>query len=175
MSNDLVFPSALLGSLPPHLLCCHSFHSSQHLPRAFHLWCTAGGFVTLGASVPARKICLSRCKRVSEGCIQFFFFPHQGRVFLWMWLLRNSRSQLDTISAGKRKKDQPRPRSQNANHPSEGSGTFREKRKCGHNFYFFLKKFLFLLLFFLGGRITQKKPLVRHLATQQKYQNTSSV
>lgn len=81
MSNDLVFPSALLGSLPPHLLCCHSFHSSQHLPRAFHLWCTAGGFVTLGASVPARKICLSRCKRVSEGCIQFFFSPHRGEYF----------------------------------------------------------------------------------------------
>lgn len=82
MSNDLVFPSALLGSLPPHLLCCHSFHSSQHLPRAFHLWCTAGGFVTLGASVPARKICLSRCKRVSKGCIQFFFSPTGESIFM---------------------------------------------------------------------------------------------
>lgn len=70
----------LFPSLPLHLLCCHSFHCSQHLPLAFHLWCTAGGFVTLSASVPVRKICLSRCKHVSKGSIQFFP-PHRGEYF----------------------------------------------------------------------------------------------
>lgn len=88
--------------LPSH--CCHSFHSSQHLPRAFHLWRTAGGFVTLSASVPVRKICLSRCKHVSKGGIQIFIFfltPTGESIFYGCGFLRNSRSQLDTISAGK--------------------------------------------------------------------------
>lgn len=102
MSSDLVFLSLPPPILPPH--CCHSFHSSQHLPRAFHLWRTAGGFVTLSASVPVRKICLSRCKHVSKGGIQIFIFfltPTGESIFYGCGFLRNSRSQLDTISAGK--------------------------------------------------------------------------